>query len=364
MVVLTVVTGGAASAANPDIVTYGSSPCGDLQTSTWAYNGSEWNTYPALKGEFEDGFYAWAHDVERYNGGWLITKGGQSWTARWQDLGSTSNARTVCFVVHNIEFNTQKLSAYNDPANPLTLTQVAAHEWGHAFGLGHSGDDDAFAGGPATMATCVTSTARETLSNDDEAALTSQFETSGGYDTITANASFEENESGHLEWWTQVGSPSFYASSSGGGADGSPWYALFKNQHWYTRIENSTIIPWTVSGNLKARVNYRKASSIDSGNVKLFLYPRWHMYQGNIVSSCANLNSTLSPGGWVDVSTTCYPGTYWSYCSTPVMWQDTGGTNGRLHTRVAVYNNMERPIDGSGYPTYVKVDRTRVMLNR
>lgn len=362
-----------AQAANPDSPSWGSTGlCSDAERGQWSYNGSEWSD-AGLKDSFESGFDAWAQDVEEYkNNKYLITFGGQNWTARWQDMGGNGPfAKTTCGLVHNIEFNTFYLDEFKDPSASLSMDAVSAHEWGHAFGLGHTGDDEWVFGGTPTMATCAVDAGKVDLSNDDEAAILvqSSWEAVSSGNNLTANSSFEENEN-HVGQWITYNTPSFYASTSGGGVDGSAWYAVFKNAASYNNssyVKNDTYFR-LATGTLEtfsARVNYRKSAGGDTGSVEVRLRTRLYPFGGDILASCGNLNSVGSIGPWLEKVRDCYPSssTYWGYCTTS-QYSIVGsyGGDGRLQTVVIVYNNMFRNIDQTNYPTYVQIDRTRVLV--
>lgn len=349
-----------ALATNTSWPEYGQSTvCGDLNASTYDFHGSEWTS--TLEAEFVDGFEAWRYDVEKWSGGYLLSTSGQLWHARWEDLGDdTSMAQTVCLPwAHNIEFNTWKLADYQ--STPTRLASVSAHEWGHAFGLGHVGYYDAAypSADPPTMSTCTSSLGRLVLSNDDEAAITAQNEAVSGMKTMTANASFEENESSHLEYWRTQNVASFYASTSGGGVDGSPWWAGFKgNGASNAAVFADTFITAHDGGVFWARANYKKHASTDRGNI--VITAKYYLYEHS-GTSCGKLPSTTPVSGWYSKSLTRYPSSSWSYSTV----QFTGAIGAQLHRvvfgRVVVYNHMEKSIDGSWYPQYVRIDRTRVM---
>ncbi len=356
-----------AEAANTIWTEYGqSSMCGDLNASRYQWgSASTWNANPTLKTEFDQGFDAWVYDVEKWSGGYLLSNSGTLWTARWDDIGG-ANATTDCFPwAHNITFNTQKLGAYQ--SNPGWLAAVSAHEWGHAFGLGHAGNEDAMypSVDPPTMATCepTGATGRSTLSNDDEAAITAQNESVEGMQTMTANSSFEEDDSDsgwgtHRSYWRTQNASSFYASTSGGGADGSPWFAAFKGSASNTAVFADTMITAHGGGEVWGRANYKKHASTDRGNI--VITAKYYLYEHD-GSSCGNLTDTSPVTGWYAKSVTRYPSANWSYGTAKVSTWIGAQSDRVVLARVVVYNHMEKSIDGSWYPQYVRIDRTRVM---
>lgn len=351
----------AAEAYNTRFTEYGAGfVCGNQTANQFTFsNDPEWT--PGLKLSFEYGLNAWVYDIEDYNGGFLLSVGGQNWTARWESMGS-AHARTQCiFPVHNIEFNIAKWGEYDQGV--WSLQAVAAHEWGHAFGLSHPGENDLpFASEkPPTMATCVdvTSSARATLSRDDEAAITAQNESTGGYETATANSSFEEDEVSHKEWWSTQYVNSFLTSTSGGGVDGSSWYANFKSSVGTTQgaIYSDMFVTATNGEAYQGRANYKKNSSSDSGTINVTMKTAVYKHDS---ASCGGLDNTTYESGYVSRSVTCVPSNSWSYCTTSSF--TLAGATGRVHrARIMVYNRMQSPLDG-GTNTYVKTDRDRTML--
>lgn len=265
--------------------------------------------------------------------------------------------------MNDITFNEAQWNHYNSGA--LSLEAVAAHEWGHALGLGHTGKHDtpnsSSAEYPPTMATCVDggSTARASLSRDDEAGITSVNESVSSWETITANSSFEENESSHKEWWTTQNVSSFSALTSGGGVDGSAWYGWFKPTIGVSNgaIYSDTFYTAKNGEQLKGRANYRKNVSSDSGSVKVTLKVRPWDHSG---SNCGKLNAKSLAGGWAYQNKTCVPNSSWSYCTTGTIVM-SGGQDRVLQARIVLYNNMQSIVDG-GTNTYVDTDRTRVMV--
>ncbi|KAA3640288.1 MAG: hypothetical protein DWP92_03275 [Armatimonadetes bacterium] len=341
--------------------------CGDLDESQYSYsNNTEWTS--SMKSEFDSGFDAWVYDVEKYSGGYLLSESGTNWIARWDSIGGDT-ARTECFIVHNITFNTLKLADFQSGA--LDLSSVAAHEWGHAFGSGHVGEEDLplTSEEPPTMSTCNSTglgNLRTSLSRDDEASITSANESVSGYKTATANSSFEENESSHLEYWRTQQVASFYASTSGGGVDGSPYYGVFRANAGVTNgaIYSDTYVTADNGERYKARANYKKSLSTDYGTIQVTMKTRVFEHQANSGCGGANINETVYQSGWRVYNKTCTPQTSWSYCTTPVLTFSGYDDSIVHHARVVVYNRMQAWIGGGpGGNTSVRTDRDRVMLD-
>lgn len=347
-----------ASAVNTVDPEYGSIfPCGDLEQATYSYSSdSEWNS--TTKPMFEYGLDAWRWGVKNHEGGWILTKSGTTFTAEWYDLGpSGDNAKTWCAPGnHRIQFNSWY---YNDYATGARdMRSVSAHEWGHVWGLGHVGHEDTWPTSQsyATMATCIgpTDTSRRTLSHDDEAAIAIQDldQVVGGYATASANSSFEESGGSGTEYWYGYNVSSFYTAS--GGADSTPRHARFRGGVVPSQIYNETTLNWYRGGYLKARANYMKDSTNDSGSVTVMLgYQRLDRTGG-----CGELADLTAPiESWVWVSTSCYPSNSWGYCTTsPAV---VSGVNDRvIKTRAYVLNYMTR----FGLPAYLRTDRNRVMV--
>ena len=337
--------------------------CGDLDESQFVFAAdAEWTNN--MKTKFEEGFDAWVYDIEDYNGGYLLDEDGIVWTARWDDIGSDT-AKTTCYPwLHNIEFSDSLYLSFEQGGHKME--SVSAHEWGHAFGLGHVGKQDTLGSeGSPTMATCLSpgDTDRETLSRDDEAAIISANESVGGYKTATANASFEENESSHKGYWFTQNLNYFTASSSGGGVDGSPWYAKFRAIPGVTNgaLYNDTYVTADHGENYKGRANYKKNSSTDYGTVKVTMKTRKFEHYNDGGCGGDNINVTSYVSGWVAKNKTCTPSSSWGYCTTSVLSVSGWGTAVH-HARIVIYNRMQWNLDG-GTNTFVKTDRTRVMLD-
>jgi hypothetical protein len=335
--------------------------CGDQSASQYVFTTqTEWTD--ALKLQFDAGYDAWQQDVESWAGGLLLSESGQTWTAKWQALAGEDAHTTCTILVHNIIFDSNQHDSYAQGMK--SLTAAAAHEWGHAWGLGHAGNYDGVGANPPTLATCTSSAARATLNNDDEAAITAQNEVVDGYATATANSSFEENDTGHLGYWSTQSLAGVVASSSGGGVDGSPWYARFKGDgSSNAAMYNDTYVTTRAANAFKGRANYRAYTSLDSGYVTVTF--KYHAYVHD--GGCEGLTLTSAVGAWLTTSKTCTPHyTYWDMCTTDTFGApygyDSNGNERVTRTRIVVYNHMEIYIGGVGWTEqYVKIDRTRTM---
>lgn len=211
------------------------------------------------------------------------------------------------------------------------------------------------------MATCfgASTLAQASLSRDDEAGLIAENENVSGWNTATANSSFEENEASHKEYWITQNVSSFYASTSGGGVDGGSWYGKFKAVPGVTNgaIYSDTFITAKNGEWFKGRANFRKNSTGDYGTVKVTIKIREWDHSGN---GCGKLNDKSVVGGWLWSNKTCVPSNSWAYCTTSQVTSGDGDDR-IVQARVVLYNNMLWNLDG-GTNTYVRADRTRVMI--
>lgn len=317
-----------------------------------------------MKTEFRAGFTAWTLDIEDYKGIKVLSESGNGWTARWETLSAGTHAVTECYLfVNDITFNDDRYGDYD--SGSLSMSAVSAHEWGHAFGLGHVGDEDSDSGLP-TMSTCSGSDGdpeRATLSNDDEGAIhvSNESVSIGGnsFWTVTANSSFEESESSGLEYWRTQNLNKFYRSSSGGGVDGSTYFAYTRAVPGVTNgaILQDTFLTSDNGEDYRGRINYKKHLSSDTGTVKVTI----KVLSGTHSSSgCGGLNSNTMGSAWVQKTATCYPSNNWGYCTTAELTVRDGADNRVHEARIVFYNRMQNNIDG-GTNTYVRTDRDRAM---
>jgi len=209
---------------------YDGSVCPTRTTTKYSSSGSEWNTYPALLTQAKAGWSEWVK-VDNPFGSGEFGWGGVTFNMRWQAMGSSGSfASTNCTgTTKDINFNADRVDEYIDgvPLGGLDMQGVSTHEWGHAYGIGHAGDEDTQApnsGRVPTMATCLAShwtDDKRSIEQDDHSAVTRIGNVVGGYGSITPNSSFEN---GTAFWQKQsISSVGTYS----GGVDGTPKYVVF-----------------------------------------------------------------------------------------------------------------------------------------
>lgn len=322
------------------------------------WEGSDWTT--TEKDTAFAGFEVWEWDADKYNGnapvGISTSTGSQTVYVDWTSLTSgygSGNCNTG-----QIVFNSSYRNEIN--SNATAFKGLAAHEMGHAIGIDHVHKYDSSGGdNPPVMWACGWGNDYR-LTQDDNAAMQLQTDVASGWRSTTANSSFEE-DGGYLEYW---GITSGSTTSRGAyGVDGTPYHLLFKHSSTEpyifstTRLIDDPTIDW-----VKARANYQKYSSTDTGTVKITLRVRDYEVNGTgcgFPSRRDGSSPTYTAARYY--TTTCTPTTSWNYCTTsgenpPDQWAERGG----VEVRIYVYNRM---FDSSGARTYVRVDRVRVLAD-
>jgi len=307
------------------------------------------------------------HEIERWQGGYAL--GGGSPTMTMQFTWLTGGWASTDCIDDVVRFSKYQADKFRDGS--IVLSGLAAHEWGHVWGLGHAGRHDSFGGGPPTMSTCWSDMGPQRIvSQDDSAGIQFQTNKSGRYGAATANPSFEEG----FRWWgfQNVGSKQIFYS---GGQDGSPNFLRFGGSGANTAIFSTTRITdsWydgdQIGAIVKGRVNYKKAYSQSRGHV--LVVAKWAHVDfsgsGQNWNECqllpTNLNGSQSTGSYEFQRTRyCYPGSGWGYCTTlygTVASSDSGGRKPEaLQMRIVVYNRMTI----GGDPVKVGIDRTRILV--
>ncbi len=149
-----------------------------------------------------------------------------------------------------------------------------------------------------------------------------------------------------------------------GGVDGTPYYMAFGSTSGSSYILSTTaLIDEPTIDWIKARVNYRKMSSSDSGSVFIQLRVRTYTVNGSTCGSPARRTGSSTSFGVASYFTkTCAVGsTSWSYCTTSGMNPGSVATSdGGVEAQVKVTNNM---FSHTGTRVHVGVDRTRVLVD-
>ena len=359
--------------------------CGDRSEARIAFTvDAKWDTYiqgnaeagKTLGRAVELGRDDWiGHEIMHY-GGYVsaLTDGGDTFTMRWKPSwylgGSDVYARTSCSPsTPEIAFNDARFDDFRNGV--IRLRGVAAHEWGHAWGIGHSGKHDSHGGGTPTMSTCHGNfTDNAIIAQDDSAAIQHYQNRSGHYGAATANPSFEEG----WKWWGFRNSGNGHRWIRYGGQDNTRRYLRFRSANpadrsyifSTTRMARMTSPTGSMAGSkVKARGNYRKVIRASTGTVLIQARVRAVEYSGGYDAKCqivtgANDHPLLS--GWVTLSTIGYPASRWRYSTTGhyTVPQSIGGVDTKgIDVRVYLHNRMRF---GGDYVS-VDVDRVRVLVD-
>ncbi len=272
-----------------------------------------------------------AHDWELLydsNGPRLVSSRPQSNNAQalvtvrqfWPTLG-----RTYCiFHAYRIELDeTLRDGEFNDHM----LDEVAAHEFGHAHGLTHTGKHDSKDGDNPSVMSCAVPDKRKRVSQDDASALVQLHNPEvGGMYTITANPSFER---GSKAYWGSNG----YSAVSGTASDGS-YYAKMpvygSSLYQTTRLTDGGMVT-----DVDARINMRRLSANSGGRVQVLLQaggPITYAPGGTCsvpwFLANTNINKPSDTGTALILTrlkTNCYPKVEWRTCTTfdwtmPAAW--------------------------------------------
>lgn len=352
--------------------------CGDDSSVSISFSSdADWNLTAfggpdngkTLRAAVEEGRNMWVgSEIEHWSGGAAL--GGGSPSTKMEISGwITSSALTDCDT-DTIHFDADDVPLFRNGS--LVLSGLAAHEWGHVWGLGHAGRYDSHGGGAPTMSTCWGNfTEQRGISQDDSAGIQYQTNKSGSFGAATANPSFEEG----LKWWgfQDVSLKTIFPS---GGQDGSPSYLRFAGPSSSTAIFSTSRLTDFFDGDqigadIKGRANYKRAANA-SGHVLVVAKWRHIDYQGSAKDwTCqldpSTLNQAASIGSFeFQVMKICYPSTSWAYCTTPdgnvVSNDSAGATPEGVDVRIVVYNRMT-VMSGTEY-TSVDVDRTRALVIR
>jgi hypothetical protein len=355
---------------------YGSS-CDPVPYATYSFDGTWGGSAQQLQQEAEWGFWSWANQIEHWNGwAYAITYSGRNVLLKWvDDLGSVAKACGSSF--NQIEFDVENQPYFLQHQGEFQA--VATHEWGHMWGLKHSGDGDAHIADTPTMATCLAvfgESGQTWLSKDDEAEVQFLTNWSSGtlgskqWRTFTANPSFEELE----QYWDTQSLNYFSTWTSGGGVDGSAAYGVVRptstsgRLYQMTRFTTDTTTSHFVDI-ARARVNVRKYLNSDSGPVVLQLRVRpisyASTYAGCQFPNNVDLNSAVSSPGWVWTDTlSCYPysSSYWNYCTTNERSLQLYDQYDGYDFEISAYPRVVDTRFGDQPYTYVRLDRTRVQI--
>lgn len=324
------------------------------------WEGNDWTS--SEKATAMTGFNVWEWDVDRYDGSQPVTisetSGSQIVNVDWSWQVSSSYGSGNCNT-GQIVFNTQHRQEIRD--NPAEFKKLAAHEMGHAIGLDHVHRTDSLGGdNPPVMWACGWNDGGTyRLTQDDHAAMQLQSDVSGAYRSATANSSFEE-DGGYMEFWgIKSGSITYRVA---GGVDGTPYYLKFlhNSAESYifstTRLIDDPTIDW-----VKARANYIKDVSTDTGNVKVMLRVRNYTVSTPDCGYPERRSGSYSFAAARYFPRYCTPTMTWEYCDTSgENPPDVAAEEGGIEVRVYVYNRMFRA-DGSR--ALVGVDRVRVLVN-
>lgn len=246
-----------------------------------------------------------------------------------------------------VAVNKNRVAAWKNGTSG-TLAGLAAHEWGHVLGFGHSGGDDAQFGGIPTMATCLgdfggSGADRLHLSSDDAAAALAGRTPIGSYQNVTANSSFED---GWKFWEKRNGT--VWVQSGGAVLSGTSKASGFKNVVVSPNNQNNTpmLISRTIvtkmddhgtvanpnlypaitvnRDTVRAEVVARKFDTSDSGSLLIQVSARaydlpdlaWPGRTGcNFYSDDKN-GAPVRIAPWRTASVYCYLETWWQECST------------------------------------------------
>jgi hypothetical protein len=240
---------------------------------------------------------------------------------------------------------------------------LSAHEWGHVWGLGHSGDGDSFDGHEPVMATCTADGFGDQryMRWDDSAAFSYLTDVQGSKHAATANHSFENGK----EYWTQ--NATSFTSEPGGyfGSDRARITSSGTSSYISSRTRVYDMEQVQSNGNIfndafDVQFYGRASTTVDSGHIRLTGSWRGlnYAYANNLGCNFYgdDMNS-YSLASWQLVHTkNCTPTTSWLTCTLP-QYTSTTAAYDAWDLRLYIYNRVRQP-SGSYQPVYL--DRARV----